>query len=328
METLADMKARMNGEGMLMDVVDVISKKNDLIKDIPWETSTNASKHMILRNTDRPVGEHKQINRGVKDESVHFKPDFETMCNIQTYNSLEDEFLMKIEGGLAAQKKYRRQNDIEFSAGLADRIAQELIIGDSSANPDAFDGLRTRLNRLGSNYRVFNAGGVQGPETTSIYIIQWGAKKTYGIFPKGGKAGLQITNKGLVESSYIDANGDTRHISHFKTKFKWECGLAIDNYRSVCRIANVTPAVWADGTVEDVMILALNSMVNCGEGAKIYVNLESKTPFDIRAKDKTNVMYTAGAGVVGGIPQTIFRSSPIRLIEKGIGVGADEYVSA
>jgi len=66
---------------------------------------------------------------------------------------------------------------------------------------------------------------------------------------------------------------------------------------------------------DDQIIEALNYMPTAGGNGNtvIYVNRVLKTQFDILAKDKSNVNYTADNAF--GMPVTRFRGVPVRMWE-------------
>ena len=55
-------------------------------------------------------------------------------------------------------------------------------------------------------------------------LVQWGAGKVYGIFPKGSAAGLQHEPKAGKQTK-VDNNGLMWEV--YRDRFKWYCGLVV-----------------------------------------------------------------------------------------------------
>src|SRR5699024_713935 len=74
-----------------------------------------------------------------------------------------------------------------------------------------------------------------GSDNTSIWLVGWGEKGAFGIYPKGSQAGLKMEDKGQV--TLEDPDGG--RYEGYRTHYQWKAGLSVKDWRYVVRIANV-----------------------------------------------------------------------------------------
>jgi len=175
-------------------------------------------------------------------------------------------------------------------------LADAYLESEAAGDPEKFDGLKIRLNAL-SQTNVIDGGNAGG---TSMYIVNWGRRRTYGIYPAAaanrGVLGLKMIDKDKVD--VLDGNSNPYHV--YRTQFKWWTGLAIRDELATARYANINATIGgSDSFNENKLIELLNRCHMKGPNVRIYVNDEIRTQMQIRLKDKGNVNFSLGTGLSG-----------------------------
>lgn len=233
--TLEDWRKRLNPQGLTDTVIETMSQTNPILKDMKWAEGNLPTGNMTTQRTELPKVYTRAINRGVANSKSRTKQITDT-CTIYEAHSKVDTKLLKMMNDAQA---FRASEDLAFVESFNQKLATDLFYGNSDTDPDQFNGLHVRYNKLSGNkgdagYQVISAGGT-GSTNTSIWFACWGDNSLHGIFPKGSQAGLQVEPKG--EQLVTDADGLEYYA--YLTKFEWNPGLAVRNVRYVSRIANI-----------------------------------------------------------------------------------------
>ena len=148
-----------------------------------------------------------------------------------------DEKLYKLNGN---SNEWRLSEEYAFLEALNQHVAETLFYGNTDVHPERFMGLAPRYNAYQqvdnklSTYNVVNGGGT-GSNNTSIWFCNWSPQTLFSIFPKGSTAGLQVNDKGQQEIT----NEDGGRWTAIETQYQWDIGLALKDWRSCVRIANL-----------------------------------------------------------------------------------------
>jgi hypothetical protein len=216
---------------------------------------------------------------------------------------------------------WRQAKDAAKVEAMGQKMEDLVIYGSIATDPGDFNGFATRTNELSVHpngnslwaHNVVNGGG-SGGDTTSIFIVQWGPNKVYGIYPKNLRGGLQIEDLGQVT---INSGSESapKYYEGLRTHFSWFAGIVVEDERCLIRYANIETSGSSNIFNEDYLITALNNLPDRGAapGTVIYAPRSICNQLDIAAKDKLNVNYTPDT-VWGGMI-TRFRGVPVRLAE-------------
>jgi hypothetical protein len=90
------------------------------------------------------------------------------------------------------------------------------------------------MKSAANGQNIIDAGGT-GSVNTSVWLVVWGEKTVFGIFPKGSKAGLFHEDLGLIDA--FDANNNRYRA--YADHWQWKNGLVVKDWRYVVRICNV-----------------------------------------------------------------------------------------
>lgn len=302
--TFSDLRKRLNPQGQLDTIMEVMAQSNPIMEDIPWMEGNLPTGNQTTVRTSYPHPELRRINAGVKPGKSTTRQIIDTCCLMEARSEV-DVKLVK----LAPDKQaFRMSEDKAYIQGFTDDLAKYIFYGDTDANPDQFNGLGIRYNTfkgdLGEEgYQVVNAGGKTANKQTSAYIVDWGEDAVVGIYPKGSKAGLDIQDLGEIDA--IDANGGKYRA--LATLFDWDAGLAVKNIRKVAAVRNIDCKAAAEDSTSEArkafaerIIVAKNKIVS-PKRPILYVSPMAYTMLELHLSDKDNV-YVTRQELAQGIP--------------------------
>lgn len=314
--TLADWAKRVDPDGKIPAVVELLSQTNEVLDDMMWMEGNLPTGHRTTVRTALPSVTFRQLNAGVTpSKSTTAQVDeqcamLEAICEI-------DVDLAKLNGNTA---QFRLSEGAAFIEAMNQEMSSTLFYGNAGTAPEEFTGLAPRYNDTNGNtgQNVIDAGG-SGSDNSSIWLVGWGANTVHGIFPKGSQAGL--FHEDLGEQLVQTGTGiGTGRMKAYVDRWQWKCGIALRDWRYAVRIANVDiSALIADGAGSSVKLMEymlkaihrLPSMGNCRP--VFYANRTIKEMLDIQAMNKANLQIQVGQEE--GKLKTMFRGIPIRTVD-------------
>lgn len=322
--TLLD-HARLFNDGKILKVANVLQEYNDILDDIPWIEANQATGHVMSIQTSKPTPTFRLLNQGIVPTKPTAGQISEGIAIMESRNQIDVD-LAELNGATA---EFRMTQSKPMIESFSDTLADTLIYGDSSTSPEQFNGLSTRYFTLGSTYttsaNVIDAGGT-GSDNTSIWLVCWGPDKVYGIYPKGSRAGLEFNDLGIQQITTDSTTG--ARMSVYEAQMKWKCGLAVQDYRYVVRIANIDVSnLLTAGDTSDtsanilkLMIRALGKLPpKAGLRPVFYMNETVQTMLAVKMLDKSNIWLSMGE--VKGSPihrpngTLMFQGVPCRRID-------------
>ncbi len=193
---------------------------------------------------------------------------------------------------------FRASQDRPMIEGFSDQLSETLIYGDSSTDPEQFNGLASRYFALSGQTTSTQmiTGGGSGSDNTSIWLVGWAPGKVEGIYPKGQKAGLQYEDLGIQE---VTTNATTgARMRAYESWMQWQVGLAVSDYRYVVRICNVDVSALltagdssdSSANIEKLMIQALGKLPpRAGVRPVFYMNETVQTMLAVKMYNKSNM---------------------------------------
>jgi hypothetical protein len=304
--------------GRLLFVAEVLSRKSPVIKEAPILEANQALTHIGTRTTSLPTVGKRAINDGVTYQAHKEQQITAPMSLFETMSKVDEE-IIKLAGSNAAGVRQRK--DAAFIEAITQAVEEEIFYGSLGDDDLGFNGLATLFASTSTYpngdstwyYNVLSGGG-SGSDTTSIWLIEWGADKVHLIYPKGTKAGIEVNDMGKQLVSGVTTS--TQYVAYV-TQFKWRCGLFVSDERCVQRIANVETSGTSNTFDDDDLITMINRLPDMGENpmTRIYVNRTIRTQMDIKVKDKNNVNYTSGTDAFGK-PTLQFRGIPVQVADQ------------
>jgi len=313
--TLTDWAKRLDPNGNTARIVEMLSQSNQMLDDAMFKEGNLPTGHRATLRTNLPTVAWRLLNQGTApSKSTTAQVDFQTGI-LEAWSEVDVD-LAELNGNV---KAFRLSEAQAFIEAMSQEVQSTMIYG-TAANPEEFVGLASYYDSLTDNSgeNIIDAGGTQ-TDNSSIYLVGWGDRSCYGIFPKGSKAGLTREDLGIVTVETTAGVAGNR-MRAYQEHYKWKVGLAVEDWRRTARIANIDiSSLVADGAGSSVklieyMIKAIHRIHN-PEGLKLafYCNRTVAQMLDIQAQNKSNVYLKvdefAGKRVLS------FRGIPIRTVD-------------
>jgi hypothetical protein len=309
----------LDANGQYLYAAQVLNRKQPILQVLPMVASNQIMSNIGSRDTYIGTAGTRRFNEGIAPTATHSAPHSEPIAMFEDYSEV-DYALWKIQNNPNAWRQGQDRRKIE---GLGQSLETKILYGTLATDPSGFNGLATRFSSLSTypngdstwDYNVVGGGGTTA-YCTSIYAIEFGPEKVYGIYPKNLAAGLQFEDLGKVTKEW----GSNKLSEVLRSHFTWFMGLEIDDERCVQRYANIEARVGYTANIFDpeVMVDMKNRLPSMGEapGTFIFCNRRIKTQMDIQALNKSNGYFTQDpAGDIWGRPVTRFQGIPVMVAE-------------
>lgn len=291
--TLLDVAKATDPEGKIGPVAELLSQSNEILMDMPFYEGNLATGHRGIIRTGLPTPIWRKMYQGVPP-SKSLRATVEDACGLLEDRNEIDKAVCELNGNTSEFRLDEAQATVE---GINQTMAQALIYGDSSLNPEQFNGFAIRYNTINPATseiakNVISAGG--SGNCTSVWLVIWGKNTVHGIYPKGTRAGLEHEDLGLIDA--FDASNNRYRA--YADRWEWKCGLHVKDWRYVVRIANIsltdllaqsgTQANTAATWLPKLMVKALARIPHRGMGkAVFYASRTVKEMLAVGALDKS-----------------------------------------
>lgn len=315
--TLADYKSGLDPDGGVAAIVEALDEVNELTSDVIWKEGNLLTGHRHTIRSGIPTPTWRRLNYGVAQTKSR-KVQVEDTCGMLEAVSAVDERIMMLGDNKAAVRWSEDKPHIE---GMGQELAGAFIYSNEKTDPEQITGLTPRYNDSSaeSGNNMINGGGT-GSDNTSIWLVGWGDNKVFGIHPKGTPMGLRHRNQGLVEES----DSSNRTYMAYKSRFYWDCGLAVADWRYAVRICNIdvsdlatdngTPSVGLN--IIKAMIKAMHKIPNLKACRPVfYCNSTVLTYLDLQTLGQSNMNVTYREGPHGE-PVYRFRGIQIKQVDQ------------
>jgi len=324
--TLLDVARRLAPGGGIDVVAEILQQYNEVLDDIPWIEGNLPTGHQTTIRTSKPTPTFRLLNQGVVPVKTTTGQIVDACAILEARNHIDKDLAM-LNGNTAA---FRLSEDKAIIQSMGDTLSSTLIYGDTSVNPERFNGLASRYFSLTSTYTTYenivDAGGT-GSDNTSIYLVCWSPDKVFGIYPKGSQAGLQ--QRDLGEQSIVDPNTTGAYMQALVSWYQWKCGVCIRDWRYVVRIANidVSDLLTASNSTDSsanlfkFMSQAIDRIPPMGGDYRpvFYMNERVRSMLRVKMMDKANLSLQLNQITGGSIPRPqgvlTFQGIPCRRID-------------
>lgn len=322
--TLADWAKRLDPDGTVPVVAELLSQSNEVLEDAVFAEGNLPTGHRVTIRTGLPVVYWRSINQGVP-RSKSTTAQVDESCGILEAYCAVDKDLALLNGNTAA---FRLSEDSAFLEAMNQAQVQTMFYGNPAIDPRQYLGLSARYGTIaaaGNAQNILDAGGT-GSNNTSIWLVVWGENTIFCPFPKGSTAGL--THKDQGELTIYDPLGNP--LQAFQSHYQWKNGLVVKDWRYVVRICNInvtdlatqaaTQASTAATQIINLMSRALDRVPNMNMGkAAFYANRTVFSMLRIAALNKSNTALSIEAGLSQfGTPMkwTAFMGVPLRRVDQ------------
>ncbi len=234
--SLLDVTRRMDPDGTVAEIAELLSQCNEVFKDMLWRESNLPTGHKSTVRTGLPSGTWRAAYGGVPYTKSTTAQVTDAIGYLAAYSQV-DKKVAELNGAVA---QLRMSEDNAHLEGLSQQMATTIFYGNQATNPNQFTGFSARYNTTSTSTaaNAVNclAGGGTGSSNASIWLVGWGDMTCFGIFPKGSKAGLVFEDRGDVVPGY-DAAGNP--FPAYTSYFEWNAGLVTMDWRYIVRVCNI-----------------------------------------------------------------------------------------
>lgn len=316
--TYADWAKRLDANGRVDKIVEILNQYNEILEDLLVRECNNGTGHKTTVRTGIPQAAWRMLNYGVPNAKSQTAQVSDTCGMLETYSEV-DKALADLNGNTA---QFRLSEANAIIEGMNQQMAQTLFYGSTDVNPERFLGLSPRYATVNTSTaqsanNVIDAGGT-GSNNTSIWLVVWGENTCHALFPKGSKAGLD--HKDLGEQTIFDANGNK--YQGYRDHFKWDLGMTVRDWRYVVRIANIDVPSLTSGNVTALkalltyMVKAEERVPQFGGGKPVwYVNRTVRESLRLGVIEKVSNQLRDIVDVAGK-RVTTFDGFPVRRVDQ------------
>jgi len=302
--TLNDYRKRMNPQGYIDEIIEVLALSNPILDDMTWMEGNLLTGNKTTIRSALPTPAVRYINQGVTPDKSSTKQIVDTAVVLESRSEVDTELL-----ALAPDKEaFRRSEDKGFIEAFGQKVAEMVMYGNTNLDPNTFNGLDIRHRLMGVNtvtaqgYTTVDAGGTTASSMTSAFLVEWGDRATTGIYPREATAGL--VHEDLGQKTVFDSN--SKPYEAMVSLFKWKCGLSCRDYRGAGAVRNILTSNLTTGTAAQKLaimgaILKAHDRMRHPERCVLYVSTDFYTGLKIYLMDKTN-SYVTRETIEGGIP--------------------------
>lgn len=318
--TLADWAKTRDPDGKTAQVVELLNQTNGLLDDMLFKEGNLATGHQTTVRTGLPSVFWRLLNQGVAP-SKSTSAQITEGCGMLEAWSEVDKDLAELNGDVNA---YRFSESKAFIEAMNQEMARASFYGNSSVDPEQFNGLAIRYSSLsaGNAQNVIDGGAASGQtDCMSMYLVCWGENSIHGIFPKGSNAGIFHEDLGLQTTVTSTSGGvGTSKLRVYQEHWQWKTGLALKDWRYVVRMANIDKSnLVSESSAADLTKLMIKAvhripMLSMGKCA-FYANRTAIEMLDIQRRSDV----AGGGGLtyadVDGKNVPTFRGIPIRVCD-------------
>lgn len=312
--TLLDHAKRTDPDGQIAAIVELLQQDSGLLAYLPWVEGNLPTGHRTTVRTGIAAPTWRKLYGGVQPTKSTTAQITDTCGSLESYGEV-DKALADLNGNTAA---FRLSEERAFIEGMKQEFLSTFFYGNEGSEPEAFTGLGPRFNdqSAGNGDNILTSAATpDGTDNTSIWLMALGEQTVHGIFPKGSKAGLQVTDKGQVTLENVDGNGG--RMEAYRTHYRWDCGLCVRDWRAVVRVQFDLEDIIASGSsgpaLDAMMRKAMRRIPDAikAMGKLVWVaNRDALDALDLQSASKTTLAFRTIEDAQGKLVDT-FLGAPI-----------------
>lgn len=268
--TLLDVAKRTDPDGSVADIVEILNQTNPVLDDMVFIEGNLPTGHRSTIRTGLPEPTWRKLYGGVQPTKSTTAQITDSIGMLEAYAEV-DKALADLNGNTAA---FRLSEDMAHLEGMSQEMASTLFYGNEGTEPEAFTGLAARYNSLSAENKdnIIQSSGIDGSDNASIWLVVWGPNTVHGIYPKGSKAGIQSTDKGIVTIESIDGAGG--RMEAYRTHYRWDTGLVVRDWRYAVRVQYDQEDLTMDGSsgpkLIELLMQAVERIPNLSAGRPVW----------------------------------------------------------
>lgn len=311
--TLLDVSRRLDPNGKVDKIVEILNMTNEILDDAVWLEGNLPTGNQTIIRTGLPTPTWRKLYGGVQPTKSTTAKIVDTCGMLEDYAEI-DKALADLNGNTAS---FRLSEDSAHLEGFNQKFATTLIYGSEIQTPESFTGLSPRFNSQSAVNGVNIIPGTGTGTNTSIWLVVWGPNSVFCMYPKGSVAGFHMEDKGQVTIENIDGNGG--RMEAYRTHYRWDCGLVVKDWRYVVRgqvdTATLTKNAASGADIIDVMTQMIELLPNVLIGRPVfYVNRKIRSFLRRQIVNKV-APGTLTMDAVAGKKVMMFDDIPVKRID-------------
>jgi hypothetical protein len=310
--TLLDVAKRLDPDGKVDTIVEILSETNEILEDMVWMEGNLPTGHRTTIRSGLPTPTWRKLYGGVQPAKSRTVQVTDTCGMLEAYAEV-DKALADLNGNTAA---FRLSEDRAHIEGMNIEFASSLFYASEATAPEEITGFAPRFNSLSAEngQNIFQNASIDGSDNASMWLVLWGANTVHGIYPKGSMGGLQMSDKGQVTIENVDGSGG--RMEAYRTHYRWDCGLSVRDWRYVVRIQYDQEDLKGDAAsgpkLIDLMTQALDAPPNLTAGRPaFYMNRRARSFLRRQMLEKI-AGSTLTMEQIGGKMVMMFAGIPVR----------------
>jgi len=315
--TLADWAKRLDPDGKIAKIGELLHVSNPMLDDIPFIEANGPTSHRTTVRTSLPTPTWRLFNQGVAPTKSTTSQATESIGMLEDWIET-DKDLAELNGSVGAFRLSELGAHLE---GINQEAASTLFYGNAGTDPEEFTGFAPRYNdtdsaSFPSGQNIIDGAG-SGSDNSSIWLVVWGENTVHGLFPKGSQAGLQHEDLGL-QTVHTQAQVAGTKFRAYQDRICWKLGLCVKDWRYAVRFANIDISDLGGGSEENLikgMIKMLHRIPNLAMGTpRFYMNRTVFQNLDLQRRADVAAAGMTYSDVDGKMMPT-FRGIPIRITD-------------
>ena len=291
--TLADKFKRTENGKIAAEIIEMMSETNEVLQDANALQCNDGTNHITTIRTGLPSAVFRKLYGYVPTSKSTTEQVKDVTGMLETYSIVDVDLVDKSEN----PKVFRLSESSAFIEAMNQKLQETIFYGSIKENAAAFDGLSARYSKKSTDEKKIGSniidGGGTGSDNTSIWFVTWGDLHTSLLYPQGSQAGVQHKDDGILTET-SSAGGKRKE---YQDHYKMDVGLSVRDWRSTCRIANISVSGLAGSSPADIEKLLNKAYYKIRRYAKtgktcIYCNSTVLMHFEAQLKEKTNVNFT------------------------------------
>jgi len=307
--TLLDFAKRMDPNGKVDVIVEMLNQTNEIIQDLVFQEGNLPTGHRTTVRVGLPEPPWRRLYGGVQPTKSQTAQITDSCGMLEAYAEV-DKALADLNGNTAA---FRMSEDRAHIEGMNQEFARAIFYSNEKVTPEAITGLTPRYDDpTAPSYENVLSSGTD--PSTSIWLCSFAPTTIHGIFPKGSKAGISSTDKGHVTIENVDGLGG--RMEAYRTHYRWDSGLCVRDWRYAVRIRVDLNDVKKDGAtgpvLADLMGKAMRRLPSLNMGRTAFdMNRDAFDAIDLQQNNMKLLSFKSVEDAQGKFITT-FRGIPMR----------------
>lgn len=315
--TLLDVMKTVDPGGKSAAVAEVAAQTNELLADMVFMEGNLTTGHRGAIRTGYPEPTWRKMNAGVLPAKSTYVQVTDNCGMLEAYAEC-DKALADMAPDLNG---FRLNEDRGHIEGFNQKLTEYIFYGNEKTEPEAITGFSPRFNdqsaENGGNI-ITSAATPDSTDNASIWLVVWSPMSVFGIYPKGSKGGIQVTDKGQVTIENVNGVAGTR-MEGYRTHYRWDAGLHVKDWRYIVRINFDLEDIVASGAtgpnLSQLMRKAARRVpsLNIGRPAW-YANRDALDALDLQFNERSTLNFKTIEEADGKLTDT-FLKIPIRRVD-------------